>query len=133
MEYVWAVGIDVDNNPLTGSPGFFLGKGAEYMLSAIHGVVTPNNPISLPIADGVDVYVDRYNSSNGRFEHYADATIVVDDQGNTLTLTGDIPGISGSSKLFFQTIDYTPGNGQTDVSLCSIFASISVSLAEGNE
>ena len=120
LEYEWSVYVDVDNDPQTGSP-WTDDKGAEYALSAMHFVYTPNSPVSKPIPQGVQVNTWRYDSSG--WSYLAAATLTADSQSDTMTLVGNIPGITSTSRLFFLTYDYNPGDvAQQDTSSCSVAA-----------
>jgi hypothetical protein len=100
LEYGWEVDVDLDNDPQT---------QAEYELSASHWVFRPDSPVSRPIADGVQKNVWRYDPACSCSRVVGSATLSVDPQSDTMTLTGNIPGISCTSQLRFQTTDYNPG------------------------
>jgi len=119
-EYSWAVYVDIDDNPQTGSPREER-KGAEYELTAFHSVVTPDSPVDLAIEVGVKVYICQYNPTDEHFHCSVNGTISVDSQLDTITLTGNIPGINSGSRLFFYTLDYNPGGTtERDESSCSV-------------
>jgi hypothetical protein len=120
LEYGWSVYVDTDNNPQTGS-GSGPYKGAEYSLSARHYVFQPDSPVTLPIADGVQKNVWRYESTTGHWLSISHATLTVDPESDTMTLIGTIPGIHSGSRLIFYTYDRNPGDtGQMDTSSCSV-------------
>ena len=125
-EYEWTIYIDADDNPQTGeSSGWF--EGADYELSAIHFVSTPDSPTVKPIADGVQKNVWQYIGS-GSWRSISAATLSVDPLGDTMTLSGNIPGITSASRLVFYTYDYNPGGSlQYDLSSC---ATVSTSVPQ---
>lgn len=93
-EYQWGVYVNVYNNQNTGNT-LSRYRGADYVLLATHIVSQPDSPVTQPIADGVRV--DVWSSAGGEYwTNPRTATLVVDTQADTLTLTGRIPGISSS-------------------------------------
>jgi hypothetical protein len=123
MEYQWSVYVDVDNNPQTGCPWENL-EGAEYCLGAMNFVFSPDTPVTQPIPYGVQVNTWEYDSEDDHMSHLDNASIEVDAESDTMTLTGDIPGITTESRLFFVTYDYNPGGTpELDVSSYSTSAS----------
>jgi hypothetical protein len=118
MEYSWNVYVDADNDSQTGSPGIPGSPllGMEYVLSARHFVFYENNPVSLPLADGVQVNVWRYMPVERHWITISRGTLEVDAQADTLALAGTIPGILPNSRIIFQTYDYNPGgSGMEDL------------------
>ncbi len=109
-EYEWAVYVDVDNDLETGSDWERF-RGTEYALGAGHWAFTPDSPVTKPIQDGVQVNTWEYREDieDGVFYYLMPANIEVDAEQDTLTLTGDIPGITSNSRLIFETFDYNPG------------------------
>ena len=118
LEYGWGVYVDVDNDTQTGvSSGQY--EGAEYRLSAMHFISLPDSPITQPIANGVQVNIWRFDPTENAWWTISKATLTVDPQLDTMTLTGNIPGINSGSRLFFVTSDLNPGGTyQMDVSSC---------------
>ena len=108
LEYQWTVYVDIDNNQETGS-GYDRYKGAEYSLGAMHFVSSPDSPISRPIPNGVQVNTWRYDPDTNSWKYLEFATIEVDADKDTMTLTGQIPGITSESRLLFVTFNYNPG------------------------
>ena len=108
MEYQWSVHVDVDNNPQTGCP-WENQEGAEYVLGAMNFVFSPDTPVTQPIPYGVQVNTWEYDPEDDRMSYLDNASIEVDAESDTMTLTGDIPGITTESRLFFVTYDYNPG------------------------
>ncbi len=110
LEYSWEIYIDVDNDKQTGYE-YNSFKGIDYTLSAMHFVssnsVGLNQVKPIVIAVQADVWI---SIENGGASYLEEAIIVVNDQLNTIELSGSIPGISISSNLYFATYDYNPGN-----------------------
>ena len=104
LEYYWEVSIDVDSNQETGPGGF------EYTLSAIHFVrpSSADSNTTIPIGDKVLASTWKVNPGGGATS-LENASIEVSTQANTITLTGDIPGITADSRLAFQTYDFWSG------------------------
>ncbi|MYH61865.1 MAG: hypothetical protein F4148_08895, partial [Caldilineaceae bacterium SB0675_bin_29] len=111
LEYSWEVLIDVDNDPATGSGGF------DYMLSA--GYFVPRiahdfNAVAEITHPGF-VKARLWGLDRARFRVLAEADIEVnvsvDD--NTITLTGEIPGITAESRLKFRAYDFFGGSVET--------------------
>ena len=100
LEYAWVVVIDTDNDRETGSGGF------EYQMVASHSV-TPSEEgrnAKAPIESKVEVSVRSLEP--GSSMSTADATLEVSSEEDTITLTGDIPGITTESRLAFRTYGY---------------------------
>ena len=103
-EYGWEVSIDVD-------PGQESGQfGLDYEISATH-IVLPENVNSSTIA-AIDSKVETYTSKRIQdgFRKLEDAAIVVSPHADTITLVGDIPGITPDSRLIFNAYDSLNGN-----------------------
>jgi len=108
LEYSWEVLIDVDNDPATGSGGF------DYMLSA--GYFVPR------IAHGINAVAEITHPSfvkaslwgldRERYRVLAEADIEfkVSVDENTITLSGEIPGITAESRLKFRAYDFFGGS-----------------------
>ena len=106
LEYRWEVWIDVDGNRETGSYGF------DYSLSASHFVLSPEsgrNTVASMTAFG-KVQTNVWKLSPMSAAVISDASLEVSVQENTLTLSGEIPGITADSRLAFQTYDYLVGS-----------------------
>ena len=113
-EYNWCVNIDVDDNKSTGL------AGAEYSLSAMHFVFVTDIPVTMPISEGVQVNTWQLSEEGGG-TYFEAALIEVDENQNTITLIGDIPGITLQSKICFETYDFNPeGISYSDTSCVSI-------------
>ncbi len=105
-EYSWKVLVDADNDPET---GFF---GVDYTLSAVHRVSASSvgSGTTAPIAAGSNVQVSTRKLTPGEgFFFLEDARIEVSAEDNTITLSGEIPGITTVSPLAFEAYDYSGG------------------------
>ena len=108
-EYLWKVSVDVDNDGETGPGGF------EYTLSAIHVVHPPardGNRVALLTQPGfVEANAWRLGRKGDNvFGVLQEAGIEVSADDNTITLVGEIPGITPASPLKFKTFDYFGGS-----------------------
>ncbi len=106
LEYNWAVSIDVDNDPETGAGGF------DYMLSAgyfVHPLVKDSNTVA-PITDPGFVTAGILGLDAEGNRVLAEADIEVSAEENTITLSGEIPGITEESPLQFKAYDYFGGS-----------------------
>ena len=104
VEYLWEVSIDLDNDLETGFGGF------EYTLSALYFV----RPLSVganttePIGDKMPADIWAV-AAEGGIRTIKDASIEVSVDADTITLTGDIPGITADSRLAFKALDHQSG------------------------
>ncbi|MXX27806.1 MAG: hypothetical protein F4Z82_20465 [Caldilineaceae bacterium SB0668_bin_21] len=106
LEYSWKVFVDADNDPETGFGGI------DYTLSAVHKVsaLSGGSGTTAPIAAGRNVEVStRKLTPREGFAFFEDARIEVSAEDNTLTLSGEIPGITTVSPLAFEAYDYSGG------------------------
>ena len=118
IEYEWSVLVDVDNNPQTGMEGTY--KGAEYFLWAMHYIDKQSSPVTDSIGNVVIRGVWK-STSPYSWQSFGPAALTVNSQSDTITLSGVIPGITSSSRIFFYTYDYNPGGAdQFDQSSCSV-------------
>lgn len=118
-EYMWEIWVDVDDNTQTGCtwPGL---EGAEYAITAAHFVFTPDSPVTQPIEEGVETIVYQWNPVSGSMRYLSDAIISVNANNEVMTLTGNIPGILSTSRVFFDTYDSNPGGSpEEDESSCA--------------
>ena len=110
MEYMWQASIDVDNDLETGHGGF------DYALSASQFVFSPDSDRRITAAQlGNNVQVDTWESdvsADGSYRLLGRATIEVSTQANTITLSGEIPGITPQSRLAFEAYDFLEGSEQ---------------------
>ncbi len=105
-EYSWKVFVDADNDPETGFGGI------DYTLSAAHKVSSSSSGggTTTPIAAGRNVQVSTRKMTPGEgFVFLEDARIEVSAEDNTITLSGEIPGITTVSPLAFEAYDYSGG------------------------
>ncbi len=107
LEYSWQVSIDVDNNRETGL------LGAEYSLSASYFVFSPSSDggVHQPIEEAVQA--DSWKmDADGTGTRLDSIDIAVSSEEDTITLIGDVPGITPRSRLTFDTYDYLYGSDQ---------------------
>lgn len=108
LEYSWEVLIDVDNAPETGSGGF------DYMLSAAYFVprfFQGNNTVAEITQPGfVKASLWGLHREGYRVLAEADIEVEVSAEDNTITLSGEIPGITAESPLKFRAYDYFAGS-----------------------
>ena len=106
LEYNWEVSIDVDNDPETGPGGF------DYMLSAgyfVHPLVKDSNTAA-QITDPGFVTAGILGLDGEGNRVVAEGSIEVSAAENTITLSGEIPGITEESPLQFKAYDYFGGS-----------------------
>ena len=106
LEYKWEVSIDVDNDPETGPGGF------DYMLSAgyfVHPLVKDSNTVA-QITDPGFVTAGILGLDREGNRVLAEGSIEVSAEENTITLSGEIPGITKESPLYFKAYDYFGGS-----------------------
>ena len=106
LEYRWEAQIDVDGNRETGPYGF------DYSLSASHFARLSDSGsdsvASMTAFGKVKTNVWKLSPMSGAA--ISEASLEVSTQENTLTLSGEIPGITADSRLAFQTYDYLVGS-----------------------
>ena len=106
LEYNWEVSIDVDNDPETGAGGF------DYMLSAgyfVHPLVKDSNTLAQITAPGfVTAGILGLDAERNRV--LTEGSIEVSAAEDTITLSGEIPGITDESRLQFKAYDYFGGS-----------------------
>ena len=102
MEYEWEVAIDVDNDRSTGPGGF------DTLLSAYHIAFLSHRGTDAdtiaPIAETLEASVWEIGA-DGSTSSFADADLVVSPEEDTITISGNIPGITSDSRLTFSTLD----------------------------
>ena len=112
VEYKWEVSIDVDNDQETGYGGF------EYTLSALHFVQPGDRGNNTVVPIGERAHANTWKvGPDGSTSSLFSASIEVSVDASTITLTGDVPGITADSRLAFKTFDY---RGGTDTVGCPI-------------
>ena len=108
LEYSWEVSIDVDNDPTTGSGGF------DYMLSA--GYFVPrfaqgsNTVADITQPGFIEASLWGLDRERYRVLAEADVEFKVSVDDNTITLSGEIPGITAESRLKFRAYDFLGGS-----------------------
>ena len=116
LEYNWAVSIDVDNDPETGAGGF------DYVLSAgyfVHPLAKDSNTVAKIAEPGfVTAGILGLDGEGNRV--LAEADIEVSAEENTITLSGEIPGITEESPLYFKAFDYFDGSVEMSSAVPSI-------------
>ena len=103
MEYSWEVAIDVDNDRGTGDGGF------EYLLSAYHITYMSGGKDELTAPIGEIVEASTWEVHPTSFSSIEDASVEISAEADTITLTGQIPGITSESRLTFETSDAQSG------------------------
>ena len=105
LEYRWEVSIDVDEDLVTGL------QGAEYSLSASHFVFTPSSEgsgVHLSIGEAVQANSWKLEDveEGGRGQYVSHISLQVSHEEDTITLIGDVPGITPESRLAFKAFDF---------------------------
>ena len=108
MEYSWEVAIDVDNDRGTGAGGF------EYLLSAYHIVYLSESSGESTVPIGEIVDASTWEVHHMSFSSFAGASLDISAESDTITLTGEIPGITSESRLTFETSDVKSGSDQVE-------------------
>ena len=101
LEYSWAVYVDVDNNTTTGMSWGFL--GADYVMSIMKfafGEEEKTGPIDILAQTNIWKFEDDSMANYNKLD------VSIDYDMNTITLVGDIPGITNDSLLYFYALDY---------------------------
>lgn len=101
IEYMWKICIDTDNDKNTGTS---LGRlaGADYCLWAAHFKAS-DAPKTMSIEQGLQVSISKLDGESEK--KVSDGIIEVDVEGDTLTLSGTIPGVTSSSQLYYEIYD----------------------------
>ena len=105
-EYGWEVSIDIDSDRETGNGGI------EYLLSASHFVPSSEkgSNAKAPIESEVEASVLKARPDS--FMSMFDASLEVSPEEDTITLSGNIPGITEESQLAFRAYDYFGGSDE---------------------
>ena len=115
IEYYWWVRIDLDRNQETGSAGF------DYALSASHAVQSDSEGSNAAASIGSKVQARTLEASgSGSYAYRGQASVVVSADANTITLVGDIPGITPDSRLKFEAFDHFEGSERVACQLPSL-------------
>ncbi|MDE0198486.1 MAG: hypothetical protein OXK78_09845 [Caldilineaceae bacterium] len=117
LEYRWEVLVDVVDDRETGK------QGADYTLSASHFVFSPSSGdggVHRPIEDAVQADTWKMNPDGLGAAQLSRAAIEVSPAENTITLIGEIPGITAASRLEFEAYDFLHGSEQVACQVLSI-------------
>jgi len=108
LEYSWEVSVDVDADSETGNDGY------DYMLSAAYFVPRfaqgSNTAAEITQPGFVRASLWGLDRKGYRVLAEADIEVEVSAAGNTITLSGEIPGITETSPLKFRAYDYFAGS-----------------------
>ena len=115
LEYKWEVSIDVDDDRETG----FL--GAEYSLGASHFAFSSSsgNSVHRHLSEAVQANSWKLDPGSGG-AYLSSISLEVSPEENTITLIGDIPGITSQSRLVFEAYDFLNGSEQVACQVLSI-------------
>ena len=115
LEYKWEVSIDVDNDQETGL------LGADYSLAASHFVLfsSSGKGVHLPLSQAVQANSWKLEESGGG-AYLSTISVEVSSEENTITLIGDIPGITSQSRLVFEAYDFLNGSEKVACQVLSI-------------
>lgn len=93
--YGWGVSIDVDPSNESGHLGF------DYQLSARNLLQSLSDVGNGEVPDGGRLQAFVWERVPGGFRQFEDGAIVLSPRADTVTLVGDIPGITADSRLVF--------------------------------
>lgn len=115
-ECAWELYIDTDNDLTTGTSEDFelVYAGSDYSLSAMNIFFDGEQEVMLPVEKGVEVDVWIDNADN-TISTVSKGTIKVDPNENTMTISGNIPGVSTRSLFYYKIYGVDP-NGQYEFS-----------------
>ena len=115
VEYYWKVLIDLDRNPETGTDGF------EYALSASHAVQSRSEGSNAAASIGSKIHAGTWKTHGGDgYMQHEEANVVVSAGANTITLVGNIPGITPDARLEFEAHDFLEGTERIGCLLSSL-------------
>jgi len=115
VEYYWKVLIDLDRNPETGTVGF------EYALSASHAVQSHSEGSHAAVSIGSKIQAGTWKTHGGDgYIQHEEASVVVSADANTITLVGNIPGITPDARLEFEAHDFLEGTERIGCLLSSL-------------
>lgn len=108
LEYHWEVSIDVDNDPDTGF------EGVEYLLSAGRFVPAESSgkTVQMPLSEALRADLWQKESDGAILLNSIKFTVSPEE--NTITLVGNIPGITPKSRLVFEAYDLVYGSEQIE-------------------
>ena len=115
LEYKWEVSIDVDNDPETGL------LGAEYSLGASHFAFSSSsgNSVHRHLSEAVQANSWKLDPGSGG-AYLSSISLEVSPEENTITLIGDVPGITSQSRLVFEAYDFLNGSQQVACQVLSL-------------
>ena len=122
LEYFWGVGIDVDNDPNTGSKANMTNYGSisgiDYQLSLFH--ITSENIMTGKLFEGLieNATIWMWDDVNKGFSYFHGTFIDWAIDNKTITLSESIPGINDDSKLYFVAEEFIPISGIAFDHLC---------------
>ena len=115
IEYYWKVLIDLDRNPETGTDGF------EYALSASHAVQSHREGSNAAASIGSNIQTGTWKTHGGDgYIQHEEAIVVVSADANTITLVGNISGITPDARLEFEAHDFLEGTERVGCLLSSL-------------
>jgi len=118
-EIAWGVAVDIDNDPTTGTPIPLIdsGYGYEYALQAINYKLEEEQQGDIQTLFTGKTHVWEY-SPDGSSDTVNAGKIKVDTGSATLTLSGDIKGITRDSYLHFFAVYFPTDKKQLTEELC---------------
>ena len=116
LEYKWEVSVDVVDDRETGL------QGADYSLGASYFVFSPSSDAGVhqPIEEAVQADTWEMDPDGLGAAYLSSVSIEVSSEENTITLVGDIPGITSQSRLEFEAYDFLQGSDQVACQVLSI-------------
>ena len=107
LEYRWGVSVDVVDDRGTGL------QGADFSLSASHFVFSPSSDEGVHQSLGEAVQANSWQTNaDGGGTYLSGIGLEVSPEEDTITLIGDVPGITSESRLVFETYDHLNGSEQ---------------------
>ena len=103
LEYLWSVSIDVDNDAETGG---YLGDDYKMSASRFRHPSSGDAAVHLPVEEAVQANSWQMDPGGHGAAYLSEINIEVSSEENTITLVGDIPGITSQSRLEFETYDF---------------------------
>lgn len=108
LELKLGVAIDIDNNSETGGEAYINGRldpGYEYVIEAINHKRGLERTGKIQSLFSNQVYIRLLSSNAGYYSQEA-GLIGVNQEANTITISGDLEGIKANSYLHFYTFMY---------------------------
>ena len=88
-------------------------QGADYSLSASHFAFSPSSDEGVHQSLGEAVQANSWQTNaDGGGTYLSGIGLEVSPEENTITLIGDVPGITSESRLVFETYDHLNGSEQ---------------------